>query len=262
MYPEKPTGSPSAVGSGGKSFCSCPDFKINTLGTCKHIIYALKTVKKRFPEEVRKAPYKRQNISLHIRYAEDLELRLLLPDRLEGELAEPAEPLRDRPVTDIQDLLKRIKRIEQLGYPVTIYPDAEEYINTLLFQQKLQNKMEEIRKNPERHPLRNSLLKIKLLPYQLDGIAFAVGAGRAVLADDMGLGKTIQGIGAARLLALEAGISRILVICPASVKSQWMLEIRRTTDLSCQVVLGSVEERVAQYSGNAFFTICNYEQVL
>jgi SNF2 family DNA or RNA helicase len=30
----------------------------------------------------------------------------------------------------------------------------------------------------------------------MDGIAFAVGAGRAIIADGMGLGKTIQGIGA------------------------------------------------------------------
>ena len=50
-----------------------------------------------------------------------------------------------------------------------------------------------------------SCSRTELLPYQLDGIAFAVGAGRAVLADDMGLGKTIQGVGVAELLAREAG---------------------------------------------------------
>jgi hypothetical protein len=30
-----------------------------------------------------------------------------------------------------------------------------------------------------------------LLPYQLDGIAFAAGAGRSVLADDMGLARLL-----------------------------------------------------------------------
>jgi SNF2 family DNA or RNA helicase len=39
-------------------------------------------------------------------------------------------------------------------------------------------------------------------------VAFAVGAGRAILADDMGLGKTLQGIGVAELLAREAGIRK------------------------------------------------------
>ena len=49
-----------------------------------------------------------------------------------------------------------------------------------------------------------TLLKTELLPYQMDGVAFAAGTGRAILADDMGLGKTIQGVGTAELLAREA----------------------------------------------------------
>ena len=52
---------------------------------------------------------------------------------------------------------------------------------------------------PKSHPLRTTLLKVEILPYQLDGIAFAASAGRAILADDMGLGKTLQGIGMAEL---------------------------------------------------------------
>jgi hypothetical protein len=42
----------------------------------------------------------------------------------------------------------------------------------------------------------------------LDGIAFSVGVGRAILADDRGLGKAIQGIGTAELLAREGGRSQ------------------------------------------------------
>ena len=44
----------------------------------------------------------------------------------------------------------------------------------------------QIRRNPKSHPLRTTLLKVEILPYQLDGIAFAASAGRAILADDMG----------------------------------------------------------------------------
>ncbi len=105
-------------------------------------------------------------------------------------------------------------------------------------------------------------MKIELLPYQLDGIAFAAGAGRAVLADDMGLGKTIQGVGVAELLAREADVQRVLVICPTSLKSQWRNEINRFSDRSCQLVLGAANDRPAQYRSDAFFTVCNYEQVL
>ncbi len=120
----------------------------------------------------------------------------------------------------------------------------------------------EIRKDPKKHPLRKTLLNAKLLPYQLDGIAFAAGVGRAVLADDMGLGKTIQGIGVAELLSRHASISKVLVICPASLKSQWRIEIKRFSNRSCQLVLGSAKDRPAQYDSDRFFTLCNYEQVL
>ena len=37
----------------GESYCSCPDFRKNTLGTCKHIIYALGRVKQRFDKMIR-----------------------------------------------------------------------------------------------------------------------------------------------------------------------------------------------------------------
>ncbi|MFT5084376.1 MAG: hypothetical protein ACI9Y1_002431 [Lentisphaeria bacterium] len=33
----------------GESYCSCPDFRKNTLGTCKHILHTLTKVKKRYP---------------------------------------------------------------------------------------------------------------------------------------------------------------------------------------------------------------------
>ena len=103
---------------------------------------------------------------------------------------------------------------------------------------------------------------MEILPYQLDGIAFAAGAGRAILADDMGLGKTLQGIGIAELLAREADIRKVLVVCPASVKAQWRSEVLRFSGRDCQIVLGSAAGRSVQYENECFFTICNYEQVL
>ncbi len=145
---------------------------------------------------------------------------------------------------------------------MVVYPDAEEFIQFELHRKRIANLVAEIRKNPARHSLRKELLKVELLPYQMDGIAFAAGAGRAILADDMGLGKTIQGVGVAELLAREAKISRVLVICPTSLKSQWRNEIHRFSDRDVQLVMGSAQERVRQYRAPAFFTVCNYEQVL
>ena len=81
-------------------------------------------------------------------------------------------------------------------------------------QQRIAATVADIRRDPKAHPLRKALLKVELLPYQLDGIAFAAATGRAILADDMGLGKTIQAIGMAELLAREAGIRKVLIVCP------------------------------------------------
>jgi SNF2 family DNA or RNA helicase len=246
----------------GESFCSCPDFRKNTLGTCKHILHALEKLASRFPPSVRNTPYRRKHIALHIRYGRVLELRLLLPEKIGDEVARIVRPIRDVPIDDIHDLLRRIRKLEELGREVVVYPDAEEYIQGRLFRKHIEGLVAEIRRDPARHPLRKGLLRTELLPYQLDGIAFAMGAGRAVLADDMGLGKTIQGIGAAELLAREAGIRKVLVICPATLKSQWRDEILRFSGRDCQLILGPSRARAAQYGNGCFFTVCNYEQVL
>jgi ERCC4-related helicase len=246
----------------GESYCSCPDFRKNTLGTCKHILHALEKARRRFPESVRNRPYRLREICIHLSYSKNLELRVLLPPRLDDATSAIVRPIRDRPITDVPDLLKRIRRLEAQDLAVTVYPDAEEYIQARLLEQRIAATVADIRRDPKAHPLRTGLLKAQILPYQLDGIAFAAGAGRAVLADDMGLGKTLQGIGVAEFLAREADIRKVLIVCPASVKAQWRSEILRFSERNCQIVLGSAAQRAAQYENECFFTICNYEQVL
>ncbi len=54
----------------------------------------------------------------------------------------------------------------------------------------------------------------------------------------------------------------MLVICPASLKSQWRSEIHRFCDRDVQLISGPAAERTGQYANESFFTICNYEQVL
>jgi len=246
----------------GESYCSCPDFRKNTLGTCKHILHALGKVRRQFPNLMRNRPYHRREISVHVSYGKEMELRMLVPPELDERASAIILPIRDRPITDLPDLLARVRRLEAQGIPLTVYPDAEEYIQTRLLQRRIATTSAEIRRNPASHPLRTTLLKAEILPYQLDGIAFAAGAGRAILADDMGLGKTLQGIGVAELLARDADIRKVLIVCPASVKSQWRSEILHFSERDCQIVLGSAEQRSAQYENRCFFTICNYEQVL
>ena len=199
---------------------------------------------------------------MHLRYGTELELRVCTPAKLPAAAAAILAPALGRAISDVPDLVRRIAKLERAGYAVTIYPDAEEYIQSQLFRDRIESRVAEIRADPTAHPLRRDLLRVELLPYQLDGIAFAVGARRAVIADDMGLGKTIQAIGVAELLAREAEVKKVLIVCPASVKAQWRAEVDRFSERSCQVVLGTMPERAAQYTNDAFFSICNYEQVL
>lgn len=270
----------------GQAFCTCPDFRTNTLGTCKHVMKVQQAVRRRFDPPQLKRPFRSKGIAVFVKYGEELSLQWELPPRLPEDAADVigaefvVPPLGGKSsptpnqgthrlkaelrteITDVGDLVKRVAKLEQLGHSVTIYPDAEELIQRRLYEARITARMTEIRRDPAAHPQRDTLLKAKLLPYQLDGIAFAVGAGRAILADDMGLGKTIQGIGVAELLAREAGVQKVLIVCPASLKSQWRSEIHRFCDRDVQLISGRVAERLPQYRSDCFFTVCNYEQVL
>ena len=80
----------------GESYCSCPDFRKNTLGTCKHILHALEKVRRRFPDSVRDRPYRQRDICVHLSYSKELELRILLPHRLDEKASAIVRPIRDR----------------------------------------------------------------------------------------------------------------------------------------------------------------------
>jgi hypothetical protein len=77
----------------GESYCSCPDFRKNTLGTCKHILHVLKKARRRFPESARKKSYRQRDLAVHLSYGKEVELRLLLPERLEERASALVRPI-------------------------------------------------------------------------------------------------------------------------------------------------------------------------
>lgn len=245
-----------------ESYCSCPDFRTNHLGLCKHTLKVKAELAKKFSGKRLAVPHEQTEFAIHGVYGKELGVRLLVPgNRVPAKLKRFTANPQQSPLQIVR-LLNVCRELEQGGNPVRIYPDAETFMEQVLHRHRLQKTVAEIRKNPDSHPLRKELLKAELRPYQLDGIAFAAGAGRAILADDMGLGKTIQGVGVAEFLRRHSGIGRVLVVCPTSLKSQWKLEVERFSDLSVQLVLGPAADRPDQYASDTFFTICNYEQVL
>ncbi len=249
----------------GQSYCTCPDYRKNRLGTCKHVLKVQAWAKKRFDAALLAKTPKPKRIGVYARYDGDLRLGFESPARLREPAKAILAPWQDRMASsdaEICGIFDTLRQLTQADADFVVYPDAEEILNQAAHRQRMRTLVAEIRQDPVQHPLRKTLLHTELLPYQMDGIAFAAGAGRAVLADEMGLGKTIQGVGVAEFLARFAGVQRVLVVCPASLKNQWLAEIRRFCDRSVQIVAGKTAERAGQYNSGAFFTIANYEQVL
>ena len=61
------------------NYCSCPDFAINTLGTCKHIEALLLRLKRRHGKAFEQGKFSRTRASLSLHYGDTLGVRLRLP---------------------------------------------------------------------------------------------------------------------------------------------------------------------------------------
>ena len=59
----------------GQAFCSCPDFRTNTLGTCKHVMKVTQSVHRRFDAAQLKRAFRPKGIAVFVNYAEELSLR-------------------------------------------------------------------------------------------------------------------------------------------------------------------------------------------
>src|SRR5918996_4747901 len=75
----------------GDNTCSCPDFKANTLGTCKHIEAVLEHLREDLPAHLlqKKAVTTRPEVYLH--YGDPLRPGLHLPARYSDKLAQLAK---------------------------------------------------------------------------------------------------------------------------------------------------------------------------
>jgi SWI/SNF-related matrix-associated actin-dependent regulator 1 of chromatin subfamily A len=103
-------------------------------------------------------------------------------------------------------------------------------------------------------PLRVPGLGGELKPFQRAGVSYLLSQRRAFLADEQGLGKTIEA-----LAAIESdGAYPAVVVCPASLKLNWLAEARRwLPGRSVQVLSGGGGEDLP----SADITIVNYDIV-
>lgn len=74
--------------------------------------------------------------------------------------------------------------------------------------------------------------------YQEWGVKYILHQERVLLGDEMGLGKTIQAI-AAMVSLRNTGATHFMVVCPASVLTNWCREIRKMSKLAVTKIHGA-----------------------
>ncbi len=87
-----------------------------------------------------------------MKYGIDLALRLGVPDKLNDSTAKVIGPLKDVDISDVNDLVRRIDKLEGMGESVVVYPEAEEFIQHQLYRQRIKSLVDEIRKIPRNIP--------------------------------------------------------------------------------------------------------------
>ena len=250
----------------GENYCSCPDFAVNTLGTCKHIEFTLARLsRKRGAKTALAAGFRPAYSEVYLQYGAKHEVVFRhgtdCPDGLRSYA---------RRYLDAQGLLKAdaysrfhtfLKRAAAGKHELRCYDDAIGFIAQVRDNAHLAQQVDKMFPGGADSTAFKNLLNTRLYAYQRTGTLFAARAGRCLIADDMGLGKTIQAIAAAEILARAVGIERVLVISPTSLKHQWQAEIEKFSGRETIVVEGLLPRRKQLYAADSFYKLTNYDVV-
>lgn len=244
--------------------CDCPDYRINGLGTCKHVEAVLLHLEARFRRLFAAAA---QSATPRLDVAPDEAagtLRVLSADNQIPSLLQewfgPDRRLVGESPESAVDALRELgaKALPQLRVSQEVAPWIENRRRAA--ERKELRREYECKVQSGEWPPQETLSP--LFPYQREGMLHLAFVERALLADEMGLGKTIQAIAACALLHRLGKAQRVLIVTPASLKSEWEEQIQRFTTLPLQLVFGDRRLRLKAYREPPFFTITNYEQML
>ena len=259
------------LGPGG-NFCSCPDYATSELGTCKHIEFTLARLgEKRGAKTAFARGYQPAFSELYLRNDGRRSVHFRVGTDCPPALREAAAALFDAdrdgmlPDDRFGELEPFMAMASKSGHEFRAYDDALDFIAGKRDAERRASKLEQLFPQGAADPGLQALLKVPLYPYQADGTLFAARAGRALIGDDMGLGKTIQAIAATEILARHFGVSKVLVICPTSLKYQWQSEIARFSGrhgkTAARVINGGRAQRQKDYALDDFCKITNYEKL-
>lgn len=250
----------------GDNYCSCPDFAVNTLGTCKHIEFTLaKLQRKRGGKKTFADGFQPTYSEVYVRYGAKREVIFQPEKKCPLKLVALASRYFDKNgILKTQAYLRFdtfLKKATAIKHDFRCYEDTIQFVAHVRDQAHLKKQIEKDFSNGIRSTAFKKLLKVPLYSYQRKGALFTAQAGRSLLADDMGLGKTIQAIAAVEILEKTVGLERVLIVAPTSLKHQWKQEIEKFSNRSATVVEGLLAKRAILYSSNSFYKIINYDVI-
>ena len=256
----------------GSNFCSCPDYATGDLGTCKHIEFTIARLEKqRGARTAFRRGYRPAFSELYLRYDGKRRVHFRAgtdcPSAVSAAAAELFDASHDGmlPEERFGGLENFMSMVAETGHELRAYDDTLDFVAGRRDADRRAAMLARLFPDGADDPGLLALLKAPLYPYQAEGALFAVRTGRALIGDDMGLGKTIQAIAATEILARHFGVSRVLVICPASLKYQWQSEIVRFSgrqgENAARVINGGRARRQKDYAQDDFCKITNYEKL-
>jgi hypothetical protein len=256
----------------GSNFCSCPDYATSELGTCKHIEFTLAQLeKKRGAKAAFARGYRPAFSELYLRNDGKRRIHFRAGTDCPPALREAAAALFDAnhdgmlPDDRLDELESFVTMVSNSGHEFRAYDDALDFVAGRRDAKRRATRLAELFPLGAADPNIEKLLTVPLYPYQAEGALFAARAGRVLIGDDMGLGKTIEAIAATEILAQHFGVSKVLVICPTSLKYQWQSEImrfsRRQGENAARVISGGRAQRQNDYRLDDFCKITNYEKL-
>ncbi len=252
----------------GDNFCACPDYATNELGTCKHIEFTLSRLeKKRGAKTAFARGYHPPFSELYLRNDNGRTIHFRAGTDCPPVLREAATLLFEEangwvlPEARFDALERFLASVAKSGHELRAYDDALDFVAGRRDAARRVAALDGLFPSGAADSSLKKLLKVPLYPYQAEGALFAVRVGRVLIGDEMGLGKTIQAIAAAEILTRHFGVSRVLVICPTSLKYQWQSEMARFSGREARVLTGGRAQRQKDYAADDFCKITNYEKL-
>lgn len=250
----------------GDNYCSCPDFSVNTLGTCKHIEFTLaKLQRRRGGKKALTEGFVPAYSEVYLRYGAKREVVFKpgtqCPQSLLGLALRYFDNYGILKQQSYQEFDTFMRKAAAFKHDLRCYDDTIEFIAQVRDQFQLNKRIDKAFPSGISSAAFRKLLKVPLYSYQRKGALFAARAGRSLIADDMGLGKTIEAIAAVEILARTVGLERVLIVSPTSLKHQWKQEIEKFCNRSVIVVEGSLTKRAGIYASDSFYKVVNYDVI-